>query len=41
MTRRELVIEALEHRATDTVPYHLEFTQQELNDLFGTPLTED
>lgn len=33
MTRRELVIEALEHRATDIVPYHLEFTQQALESM--------
>jgi uroporphyrinogen decarboxylase len=33
MTRRELVIEALEHRETPVIPYHVEFTRQSLEQL--------
>lgn len=33
MTRRELVIEALEHRQTQKLPYHMEFTWQALEQL--------
>ncbi len=33
MTKRELVIAALEHRETDTLPYHMEFTWQALEQL--------
>ncbi len=33
MTRREAVIEALNHRATKTVPFHLDFTEQALEKL--------
>lgn len=35
MTRRELVIAALEHRQTDRLPYHMEFTQQALEQLIS------
>jgi uroporphyrinogen decarboxylase len=33
MNRRELVIEALSHRATQPIPYHIEFTGQSLEKL--------
>ena len=33
MNRRQLVIDALEHRKTDPVPYHIEFTGQSLDRL--------
>ena len=33
MTRRDLVIEALNHRETEILPYHMEFTQQALDQL--------
>lgn len=33
MTRRETVIQALAHHETDVIPYHMDFTQQALNNL--------
>lgn len=33
MTRRELVIQALEHKETDRIPYHMDFTEQALENL--------
>lgn len=33
MDRRQLVIDALEHRDTNPVPFHIEFTQQSLEKL--------
>lgn len=44
MTRRELVIEALEHRETPVLPYHMEFTEQALEQLIaytGDPHIEE
>lgn len=35
MTKRELVIEALNHHETQTLPYHIEFTQQALDNLIA------
>ena len=35
MTRRELVIEALEHRETPVIPHHLDFTQRALEQLIA------
>ena len=35
MTRREYVLEALNHRETDKIPYHVEFTQQALDQLIA------
>lgn len=35
MNRRQLVIDALEHRATNPIPYHLDFTQQALDNLIS------
>ena len=33
MTPRELVIQALEHKETPILPYHMEFTAQALENL--------
>lgn len=44
MTRRELVIEALEHREPPVLPYHMEFTEQALEQLIaytGDPHIEE
>jgi len=35
MTKRELVLKALQHQATTPIPYHLEFTQQALDQLIA------
>lgn len=35
MTRKEIVIAALEHRATEPIPYHIDFTQQALDQLIA------
>lgn len=35
MDRRQSVIDALEHRATNPIPYHIDFTQQALNNLIA------
>lgn len=35
MTRRELVIEAMEHRETAVIPHHMEFTRQALEKLIA------
>ncbi len=35
MNRRELVIKALNHEATEPIPYHLDFTQQALENLIA------
>lgn len=39
MTRRELVIQALEHKETHVIPYHMDFTEQALENLIK--YTED
>lgn len=44
MTRRELVIAALEHRQTPVLPFHMEFTEQALENLIaytGNPNIEE
>lgn len=33
MSRKQLVIDALEHRTTNPIPYHIDFTQQSLDSL--------
>ncbi len=33
MTRREIVIQALQHKETDVIPYHMDFTDQALENL--------
>jgi len=35
MNRKQLVVEALEHRETETVPYHIDFTAQALEQLIA------
>jgi len=35
MNRKQLVVEALEHRETETIPYHLDFTAQALDNLIA------
>ena len=35
MDRRQSVIDALEHRTTNPIPYHIDFTQQALNNLIA------
>lgn len=35
MTRRETVIHALQHKETDLIPYHMDFTQQALDRLIA------
>ena len=44
MTKREIVIEALRHHQTDIIPYHMEFTDQALQQLIaytGDPKIEE
>ena len=35
MTRRQAVIEALEHREHETIPFHMDFTKQALDQLIA------
>ena len=35
MTRREIVIRALEHKETQPIPFHMDFTEQALENLIA------
>ena len=41
MTRRQAVIEALEHREHETIPFHMDFTKQALDQLIAYTKDEE